>query len=167
MIYIIIWRTRPGFLIFAYLGRRTKQILHHKRFWETAYLPLSQANIDTYFIFGAKCWIRGGVGGPKYLPHVRWSRFQNPGNFCLWNPGLGAFDSTKIPVWNFRNCTCLMERTFRLHRPDPSHRAFGYCSCKQDTTGWYWGKQFCQMERDISVRPAEMTRPVKDDLLQS
>ena len=21
--------------------------------------------------------------------------------------------------------------TFRLHRPDPSHRAFGYCSCKQ------------------------------------
>ena len=57
--------------------------------------------------------------------------------------------------------------TFRLHRPDPSHRAFGYCSCKQDTTGRYWGQQFCQMERDISVRPAEMTRLVKVDLLQS
>ena len=23
--------------------------------------------------------------------------------------------------------------TFRLHSPYPSHRAFGYCSCKQDT----------------------------------
>ena len=23
--------------------------------------------------------------------------------------------------------------TFSFHRPDPSHRAFGYCSCKQET----------------------------------
>ena len=29
--------------------------------------------------------------------------------------------------------------TFRLHRPDPSHRAFGYCSYKQDTKEQYWG----------------------------
>ena len=36
--------------------------------------------------------------------------------------------------------------TFRLHRPYPSHRAFGYCSCKQDTKERYWGEQFCQME---------------------
>ena len=36
--------------------------------------------------------------------------------------------------------------TFRLYRPDPSHRMFGYCSCKQDTKG----QQFCQMKRDIS-----------------
>ena len=57
--------------------------------------------------------------------------------------------------------------TFRLHRPYPSHRAFGYCSCKQDTKERYWEEQFCQMERDISVRPTEMTRPVKVDLLQS
>ena len=57
--------------------------------------------------------------------------------------------------------------SFRLHRPDPSHRALGYCSCKQDTKEWYWGQQFCQMERDISVRPTEMTRPVKEDHLQS
>ena len=57
--------------------------------------------------------------------------------------------------------------TFRLHRPDPSHRAFGYCSCKQDTKERYWEQQFCQMERDISVRPTEMTRPVKVDHLQS
>ena len=45
--------------------------------------------------------------------------------------------------------------TFRLDRPDPSHRAFGYCSCKQDTKERYWGQQFCQMERDISVRPTD------------
>ena len=57
--------------------------------------------------------------------------------------------------------------TFRLDRPDPSHRAFGYCSCKQDTKERYWGQQFCQMERDISVRPTEMTRPVTVDHLQS
>ena len=29
---------------------------------------------------------------------------------------------------------------------------FGYCSCKQDTKERYWGQQFCQMQRDISVR---------------
>ena len=45
--------------------------------------------------------------------------------------------------------------------------AFGYCSCKQGTKERYWGQQFCQMERDISVRPTEMTRPVKVDHLQS
>ena len=39
--------------------------------------------------------------------------------------------------------------TFRLHTPDSSDRAFGYCSCKQDTKERYWGQQFCQMERTI------------------
>ena len=43
--------------------------------------------------------------------------------------------------------------TFRLHRPDPSHRTFGHCSCKQDTKERYREQQFCQMERGISVRP--------------
>ena len=57
--------------------------------------------------------------------------------------------------------------TFRLHRPDTSHCASGYCSCKQDTKERYWEQQFCQMERDISVRPTEMTRPVTVDRLQS
>ena len=56
--------------------------------------------------------------------------------------------------------------TFRLHRPDPIHRAFD-SSCKKDTKQWYWGQQFCQMERDISVRPTEITGPVKVDHLQS
>ena len=70
------------------------------------------------------------------------------------------FEISEIPraQWN---------GTFRLHRPDPSHRALGYCSCKQDTKERYWGQQFCQMERNISVRPTEMTRPVKEDHLQS
>ena len=41
------------------------------------------------------------------------------------------------------------------------------CSCNQDTKERYWGQQFWQMERDISVRPTEMTRPVTVDHLQS
>ena len=43
-----------------------------------------------------------------------------------------------------------MERYFRLLKPEPSHRAFSYCSCKQYTKEEYWG----QMERDVrSDRP--------------
>ena len=49
-----------------------------------------------------------------------------------------------------------MELWLRLHRPDPSHRAFGYCSCKQDTKERYAGQQFVQMERNISFRPVKM-----------
>ena len=79
----------------------------------------------------------------------------------------GAFHSTKIPIWNFGNIQAQWIGTFWLHRPDPSHRAFRYYSCKQDTKEQYWGQQFCQMERDISVLPAEMTWPVKVDNLQS
>ena len=41
------------------------------------------------------------------------------------------------------------------------------CSCKQDRKVRYWGQQFWQMERDISVPPTEMTRPVTVDHLQS
>ena len=54
--------------------------------------------------------------------------------------------------------------TLWLHRTDPSHRAFlGHCSCRQDTKEQYWGQKFCQMERDISVRPTEITGLVKVD----
>ena len=56
--------------------------------------------------------------------------------------------------------------TFRLHRPDPSHRAFGHFSCKLDTKQWYEGQQFCQMERDFSVGSTKMARSVKVDHLQ-
>ena len=41
------------------------------------------------------------------------------------------------------------------------------CSCKQDTKERYWGQQFWQVERDISVWVTEMTRPVTVDHLQS
>ena len=36
-----------------------------------------------------------------------------------------------------------------------SHRAFRYCSCKQDTKERYWGQQCCQIEKNISVRPTD------------
>ena len=45
---------------------------------------------------------------------------------------LGAFHSTKIPVRNFGNSTCLMGRYIPV----------GYCSCKQDTKERYWGQHF-------------------------
>ena len=57
--------------------------------------------------------------------------------------------------------------TFRWHRPHPSHHAFGYCSCKQDTTERYWGQRFCPIKWDISVLPTKITEPVKKDHLQS
>ena len=38
---------------------------------------------------------------------------------------------------------------------------------KQDRKERYWGQQLWQMERHISVRPTEMTRPVTVDHLQS
>ena len=38
--------------------------------------------------------------------------------------------------------------TLRVHRPDPSHRVFCYCSCKQDVEERFSGQQFCQMKRD-------------------
>ena len=45
------------------------------RFWETylftVHLPLSEANINTYFSLKAKCWLRRGGGGhfpPLGLP---------------------------------------------------------------------------------------------------
>ena len=53
---------------------------------------------------------------------------------------MGAFYWTKFRL-NFRkfhvpNGTVLW---LRLHRPDPSHRAFSYCSCKKYTKVRYWG----------------------------
>ena len=69
-----------------------------------------------------------------------------------------TFRKFHMPQWN---------GTFRLPRPNPSHRAFAYCSCKQDIKEWYWGQQFGEMERDISVRPTKITGPVKVDHLQS
>ena len=41
------------------------------------------------------------------------------------------------------------------YRPDPSHREFGYWSCKQETKERYWGQQFGQMERGTSRPTAQ------------
>ena len=80
----------------------------------------------------------------------------------------GAFHSTKIPVLYLGIPCAQWNGTFRLHKPDPSHHfSNGYCTCKQDSKQWYWGQQFCQIERDISVRLTEMTRPVKEDDLKA
>ena len=54
---------------------------------------------------------------------------------------------------------------YKSRRPDPSYRAFGYCTRKQD--GRYWGPRLSQMKRDITVRPTKVTPPVKVDTLQS
>ena len=59
------------------------------------------------------------------------------------------FEISEIPHAQWNN-------TLRLHKLDPSHRTFGYYSSKQVTKERYWVQQFCQMERDISVRPNEM-----------
>ena len=53
--------------------------------------------------------------------------------------------------------------TFRCHRQDPSHRAFGYCSWKKvalETTIMSNGNWH------TSVRPTEISGPVKVDHLQ-
>ena len=82
--------------------------------------------------------------------------------YCPYaSKSLGAFHSTKIPVWISEIPCAQWNGTFRLHTPDPNHHTFGYCSRKQDSKERFWGHQFCQMEKNISVRPTEMTRPVK------
>ena len=99
------------------------------------------------------------------------------------------FEISEIPRAHWKG-------TFRLHRPDISHRVFGYCSCKQDTKERHWGQQFWQralsrlvkisgisgsavngtrfvdsshwkIPRKSGKYPTEMTRPVKVDHLQS
>ena len=61
---------------------------------------------------------------------------------------MGTFHSTKIQLWNFRNSTFPMERYILVAQTQPKPlRIIGYCSCKQDTEDWYWGKQFCQNGR--------------------
>ena len=79
----------------------------------------------------------------------------------LWVPtdSMGAFYWTKFRFEiQFRKFHVPNETVLwlRLHRPDPSQRAFGYCSCKQDTKERYAGQQFVQMERNISFRPIKM-----------
>ena len=73
---------------------------------------------------------------------------------------MGAFHSTKIPVWNFGNSTCPGERVhFCCTNPTQA-------TARIQKSGTVDNK-FGQMERDISVRPTEITGPVKVDHLQS
>ena len=67
-----------------------------------------------------------------------WLLIQQKDTPFLWT-ALRWFPFSKNPVWNFGHFTC----PIRDPRPDPSHRAFGYYSCKQDTKERYWGQQFC------------------------
>ena len=48
-----------------------------------------------------------------------------------------------------------------------AHLFIVHINCQQDTEEQYWGQQFCQMERDILVWPAKITRLVKVDHLQT
>ena len=81
---------------------------------------------------------------------------------------IGRFPFNKNPSFKFWNLYRPSGINYiPVHRPDPSHRLFGYCSCKQDTKEQYWEQQFCQIERVISVQLTEMTRPAKVDHLQS
>ena len=76
---------------------------------------------------------------------------------------LGAFHSIKIPVWNFGNSTCPMEQSLPVAKTRPKAPRVWLQNTKQR----YWGQQFCQMERDISVQPTKVTRLLKEVHLQS
>ena len=78
---------------------------------------------------------------------------ERPRRVLLYNCSLIATDS------NYLRCHALLTA---LHFPLETT-----WSCKQNRKERYWGQQFWQMERDISVRPTEMTRPVTVDHLQS
>ena len=95
------------------------------------------------------------------------NRDQSAGFLCKKVIGRFPFNKNsglRFRTFNVPNGTILW---LRLHRPDPSHRAFGYCSCKQHTKERYMGRQLCQLERDNRVRRAEMIKPVEVDHLQS
>ena len=82
----------------------------------------------------------------RFQSMQRWSiliRFfkENSGRFPFnKNSGL-KFRKFHVPNGTVQLCA------FQLHRPDPSHCMFAHCSCKQDTKEWFWGQQFCEMEK--------------------
>ena len=84
-----------------------------------------------------------------------------------WLYTKGGFHSAKISL-EISEIPCAKWITYiPVLLPNPSHCTFGFCTCQQDTEEQYWGKQFCQIERDILVWPAKITRLVKADHLQS
>ena len=96
---------------------------YHPRIWSRRYGQTGNLQTTVTFVDFVVCV-------------VKWPNLDLKGHFPF------RFEISEIP-----------RGTFRLHRPDPSHRAFGYCSWKEwDTKERCWGQQFCQMERDISVK---------------
>ena len=81
-------------------------------------------------------WIRNTeiYGLSSCTSKVSGNLFENYGRFPFNKNSSVKLRKFHVPEWN---------GTLRLHRPDPSHRAFGYCSCKQDTKERYWEQQFC------------------------
>jgi len=57
-----------------------------------------------------------------------------------------------------------MERYINYGCTDPTQATAGLVIVHvsmQDTNERYWGQQFCQLEKDISVRQTEISRPSK------
>ena len=91
--------------------------------------------------------------------------------YSLWKffPVLGgAFYSRKSPVWNFGNFHASNGKVHsRCTDPTQATARLVIVLESRIQKEQYWGQQFCQMERDISVRPTEMSGPVTVDHLQS
>ena len=83
----------------------------------------------------------------------------------------GAFHSKKIPVGDFGNSKCPMEQYIRIpvaQTRDPSHRTFGYCSCKQDTEKRCWGSTILSNGKgDFGPTDPKWPDTVKKDYLES
>ena len=47
----------------APVSKHTEMRSDQFRFWETAHLPLPSLDVNICVSLGAKCWVRGGVGG--------------------------------------------------------------------------------------------------------
>ena len=79
----------------------------------------------------------------------------------------GAFHSTKITVWYFGNFKCPMERYIPVAKTWPKPPFLVIVLVSKIQKSGTEDNNFCQMGRDTSVRPTEMTRPVKVDHLQN
>ena len=63
-------------------------------FWETAHLPLPLANIITYFLLRAKCWLRRGVGD-QFPGNLNCSHKFSPNRINTWSR-----EKAKIIIWS-------------------------------------------------------------------
>ena len=96
----------------------------------------------------------------NYFPSFSFFYFIYPYQFSFT---LCAFHSTKIPVWNFGNSTCQMERFITVTQTRPKPPRVSLLFLQAGYKGAVLRTTICQMERDISVQPTEMTGPFKVD----